>query len=83
MTEQTKGYLIHNLSTNNYSVAYNRATLAELLGVSNTRVHKMLEKPEFIHKKTNSRVQTVDLFKRLTKYAGNVNNFESKKEILG
>jgi len=81
MTEQTKSYLIHNLTSNTFTVAYNKATLAELLGVSNQRVHKMLEKPDFTHKKTNSRVKTVDLFKRLTNYAGNVNNFGSKKSI--
>lgn len=80
-TTETKAYLIHNLTTNTDSVAYNRATLAELLGVSLQRVHKMCENTEFNHKRTKNTVKCVILSKKLTKYAGNVNNFGSKKSI--
>ena len=76
MTNNKRAYLITNTVNNTVQVAQDKATIADLLGVTRQCIQALLTKDEVYHKKSKSTIKTVLIHKKVTNRVGRASNFD-------
>ena len=75
MTNKKRAYLIVNEGKNTFVVAHDKATIADILGLTRQAVQALITKDEVYHKKSKSTIKAVYFHKKITNRVGRASNF--------